>query len=129
MAAGGGAVAMMWVRRRARSLSLGALLALAVQLGLSFGHVHHETAAAAVITATASSDAPAPESDPGHDEHRDTCAICLAATMAGSALAAAAPGLPAPPAFALLRASPPDAADTTDPRRAGFRSRAPPLLS
>lgn len=117
---------MMWVRRRARSLSLGALLALALQLGLSFGHVHHDTAAAAVTTA-APSDAPAPESDPGHDDHRDTCAICLAATMAGSALASAAPHLPAPPAFALLRASLPDATDTADPRRAAFRSRAPPL--
>jgi hypothetical protein len=118
---------MGWVRRRARSLSLGALFALALQLGLSFGHVHHDSAAAAaVITATALSDAPAPESDPGHDEHRDTCAICLAATIAGSALAAAAPDLPAPPTFALLRASPPDTADTTDPRRAAFRSRAPP---
>jgi hypothetical protein len=119
---------MGWVRHRARSLSLGALFALALQLGLSFGHVHHDTAAAAdaVITTTASSDAPAPESDPGHDDHRDTCAICLAATMAGNALAAAAPDLPAPPAFALLRTSLPDANDTANPRRAGFRSRAPP---
>jgi hypothetical protein len=118
---------MGWVRRRARSLSLGALLALALQLGLSFGHVHHDTAAAdAVITTTASSDAPAPESDPGHDEHRDTCAICLAATIAGSALAAAAPDLPAPPTFALVRTSPRDTTDTANPRRAAFRSRAPP---
>lgn len=118
---------MMWVRRRARSLSLWALFALALQLGLSFGHTHHTEAPAAVATAAAPSDAPAPDSDPGHDDHRDTCAICLAATIAGSALASAAPDLPAPPAFALLRASPPDTTDTADPRRAAFRSRAPPL--
>jgi len=115
-----------WVRRRARSLSLWALFALALQLGLSFGHVHHDTAPAAVAAAATVADAPAPDSDPGHDDHRDTCAICLAATMAGTALAAAAPDLPAPPAFAWLRASPPDAAATADPRRAAFRSRAPP---
>ena len=118
---------MGWVRRRARSLSLWALFALALQLGLSFGHIHHETAVATVTTAAASTDTPAPDTGPGHDEHRYTCAICLAATMAGSALASAAPDLPAPPAFALLRASPRDATDTADPRRAAFRSRAPPL--
>lgn len=117
---------MMWVRRRARSLSLWALLALALQLGLSFGHVHHDAAVAAVAT-TAPSNGPAPDSDPGHDDHRDTCAICLAATMAGAALASAAPDLPTPPAFALLRASPRNATETANPRRAAFRSRAPPL--
>jgi len=116
-----------WVRRRARSLSLWALFALMVQLGLSFGHIHHEEAPTAVAMAEAPSDAPVPDTGPGHDEHRDTCAICLAAAMAGSALASAAPDLPAPPTFALLRASPRDATDTADPRRAAFRSRAPPL--
>lgn len=118
---------MMWVRRRARGLSVGALLALALQLGLSFGHIHHDTAVTAVATAAASTDTPAPESDPGHDDHRDTCAICLAATLAGSALTAAPPDLPAPPAFALWRASPRDVTETADPRRPAFRSRAPPL--
>jgi hypothetical protein len=105
---------------------LWALFALALQLGLSFGHIHHDTAAAAVSTAAASPDTPVPDSDPGHDEHRDTCAICLAATIAGSALAAAAPDLPAPPAFALVRTSLPGATDAANPSRAAFRSRAPP---
>jgi hypothetical protein len=115
---------MGWVRRRARGLSLWALFALALQLGLSFGHIHHDEAPFALATAAAPSDAPAPDTDPGHDDH---CAICLAATMAGSALAAAAPHLPPPPAFARLHASLPDALDTANPRRAAFRSRAPPL--
>ena len=122
---------MNWVRSKVRQAALLALFALAVQLGLSFGHFHADGLAHAATlsaqTAVSQSDAAGPLSGSHPDGlAADCCGICASIVLAGTLLAASAPTLPAPAAFALWVDT--ATVDFTLPEltRAAFRSRAPP---
>jgi hypothetical protein len=104
-------------------LSLLALFALALQLGLSFGHTHANVAVAGIAAA---SQASAPDTDHDQDLHRDLCAICATMAMANTVLASATPALPVPLTVMALQSAFNHETVSTDPRRAAFRSRAPP---
>ena len=105
-----------------------ALIALTLNLALSFGHIHaiggHERNA--LVAAVASSDG----GKTGHHDDGlvdDRCPICMAASAIGNALAATAPALPHPVAYAWVdRAIEPTLAIVERPQ-AAFRSRAPPI--
>ena len=103
-----------------------ALFALALQLGLSFGHCHHDVANAAIASAASQSQASAPNTNHDQIAHRDLCAICSSVAMTSNAVAAAAPPLPLPLAFATHQAARDDEPGAPDSRRGAFRSRAPP---
>jgi hypothetical protein len=115
---------MKWSRSKAKSLSLLALFALALQFCLSFGHCHHELTAAMVSARQSQAYTP----DTSHDQyvHRDLCAICSTVAMTSHAVAAAAPSLPLPLAFATHQVAFNFEFIASDSRPSGFRSRAPP---
>ena len=105
-----------------------ALIALALNLALSFGHIHaiRGIQRSALIAAVV----PPDSGQTGHHDDGladDRCPICMASSAIGSALAAAAPALPHPVAYALVdRAIEPTLAFVEQPT-AAFQSRAPPL--
>ena len=72
------------------------LFALILQFCLSFGHSHHDLTAHPhvswpVVICHSAPDHPC--SLPSHDEEHDSCAICFALAVMGSAVAAASPAL------------------------------------
>ena len=71
-----------------------ALFALILQFCLSFGHTHedltlHAHASWPVVVCQSAPDHPC--SLPSHDEEHDSCAICFALAIMGSAVTAASP--------------------------------------
>lgn len=104
-----------------------ALIALVLNLALSFGHFHaiggHRHGA--VIVVVVSSDA----AQTGHEDGLadDHCPVCIAATLMGNALAAAAPALPHPIADTLVDRVVEPVVAFVEPPKAAFRSRAPPI--
>jgi hypothetical protein len=116
---------MKWFRSSIRRVSHIALFALAIQFALAFGHFHGiATQAAPSIQSTQQLPAPGHDSDQHPD---DVCAICAAVALASTAMAAAPPALPLPPA--IERANLITEAPFAHPRsaRAAFQSRAPPI--
>lgn len=120
-----GIAGMKWLRSNIRHGARLALLALAVQFVLSFAHVHGIVAQAAP---SIHSSQQLPASGDDSDQHPgDFCAVCAVIALASTAVAASPPTLPIPQAFELKPR--PISATVVDPRpkRAAFRSRAPPL--
>ena len=127
---------MGWFRSRSRLGSWLALFALAFQLALSFGHVHldrgvrgfgHPPVVASVpaaIDATAALD-PAGKDKPALAD--DYCAICALIHLAGALVPAEVPSLPLPLFLGRLPLAAAIDFDLTQPRRARFQARAPPI--
>jgi Protein of unknown function (DUF2946) len=116
---------MKWFRSSIRRVSHIALFALAIQSALSFGHFHGiATQAAPSISSTQQLPTPSHDSDRHPD---DLCAICAVVALVSTAMAAAPPALPLPPAIERARLI----TETlfTHPRsaRIAFQSRAPPV--
>lgn len=127
---------MGWFRSHSRLGSWLALFALAFQLALSFGHVHldggvrgfgHSSALASVPAATDAIAAldPAGQEKPvlGHDY----CSVCALIHLAGASVPAEAPSLPLPILFARLPFGAAIDFALTEPQRARFQARAPPI--
>jgi len=138
-----GACRMKWFRSRAKHGARLALFALAVQFVLSFGHFHWDAAEAAPAiapiagqsTAVHPSDGPAavptvrtdPASHQKPDRHpADTCAICVAMAMAGSAMFAEPPLLMLPQAYHFLYLTTDAEFSHLGNERVVFQPRAPP---
>ncbi len=127
---------MGWFRSRSRLGSWLALLALAFQLALSFGHVHldggvrgfgHSPVLASVpaaLDATAALD-PASKDKPAHAD--DYCAVCALIHLAGALVPAEVPSLPLPIHFGQLPFGAAIDFVLTEPLRARFQARAPPI--
>jgi hypothetical protein len=128
--------AMHWFRSRARWGTSLALFALALQLVLSFGHVHLADARSSHLSTVAAVQPPAetadPASLPGHHDDGgpadEYCPICALVHLGNTLIAADAPTLALPVAFAEFHfASTPDAALTVS-SRTPFSARAPPIV-
>jgi Protein of unknown function (DUF2946) len=126
---------MGWFRSRSRLGSWLALFALAFQLAVSFGHVHldgvrgfgHPPVVASVpaaIDATAALD-PAGKDKPALAD--DYCAVCALIHLAGALVPAEVPSLPLPNFLGRLPLAAAIDFDLTQPRRARFQARAPPI--
>ena len=116
-----------------------ALLALASQLLLSFSHTHANLAGGrgpALATGTlikvlglqqSQRQDPAAPALPSHDDN--SCLVCWASSLVGSALLSAPAAVPGP--VATLLGNPPDRATSWQliRRLAQFRARAPPITT
>ena len=126
------ATTMHWFRSRSRWGSYLALFALAFQLALTFGHVHlvtpHSAGKLALGSANASNDVRTAPADPTKPEHRadDRCPICTLIHLAG-ALTAEPPSLPLPHVSGRLATKTAVTFDFSEPQRALFAARAPPI--
>ncbi|MGZ3325811.1 MAG: DUF2946 family protein [Xanthobacteraceae bacterium] len=128
------ATTMHWFRSRSRWGSYLALFALAFQLALTFGHVHLDSftppsaGKLALGSANASNDVRTAPADPTKPEHRadDRCPICTLIHLAG-ALTAEPPSLPLPHVSGRLATKTAVTFDFSEPQRALFAARAPPI--
>jgi hypothetical protein len=125
---------MHWFRSRSRLGSWLALFALAFQLAVSFAHVHldgagsgHSPALADVHASTGAHSASLPASDEPPALADGYCAVCALIHLAGTVVAAAAPGLPVPALFGGKRSDPPLEIGLTARSHALFAARAPPI--
>lgn len=126
---------MGWFRSRSRLGSWLALFALACQLALSFGHVHLDGArgsahASVVASVPAAIDATAALDPAGKDKPAladDYCAVCALIHLAGALVPAEVPALPLPIFSGRLPLAAAIDFDLTQPRRARFQARAPPI--
>jgi hypothetical protein len=125
---------MHWFRSHSRLGSWLALLALAFQLAVSFAHVHldgagsgHSPALADVHASTSADNASLGANDETAPALADGyCAVCALIHLAGTVVAAAAPGLPVPALFGGKRSDPPLEIGLTARSHALFAARAPP---
>jgi hypothetical protein len=124
---------MGWVHCHKRYGACLALAALALQIVLSFGHVHLDRVERAAIAiaavgshgaALAQASQQTPAQNPGNDD--DYCAICASIYLASTSFVALPPQLPVPVGFTRIEHSYNAAFGVIEPRRAAFRSRAPP---
>jgi hypothetical protein len=125
--------AMGWVYCHKRHGALLALAALALQIVLSFGHVHldgirpvaaHNAIVAPHKAALADASRQTPAQNPGDDDY---CAICASIYLASTTFISDAPSLPVPRGFERIVHPYANVRDAVEPRRVGFRSRAPPV--
>jgi hypothetical protein len=121
---------MQWFRTNRTFCGRLALLALAVQFVVSFGHIHREDifgsarAAPSIAVPVADAGQQAPNHPAKHDD--DYCAICATISLLGYSVVAAAPALPAPAVAHVIAHVDRVVVIAAVPRRAAFRSRAPP---
>jgi hypothetical protein len=116
---------MKWFRSYIRHASRVALFALTIQLALSFGHFH-PIASQAAPSIQSSQQLPAPSRDSDHHPD-DFCAICAVVALASTAISAAPPALPLPPAIESARLTTEALFSHRRSGRAAYRSRAPPI--
>lgn len=106
-----------------------ALFALALQLVASFGHFHaneltRKPLAIATIEHAGEPQGPAGDADTDHHDHY--CDICATLHALAGAQIATPPPSPVPHAFAHVAPLIDEGVVAAEPRRASFRSRAPP---
>jgi len=119
---------MQWFRANLKAGARLALFALTVQIALSFGHVHLGNLAHAVpslASASTQSTPSAPTQPAGHAN--DYCAICATIHLTAISFLPPAPQLPVPFVARSVEHFNSAAVVFIAPRRAPFRSRAPPL--
>ena len=122
-------VRMRWVRQHVRRGTWLALFALAINLTLAFGHVHalgtgHSSV---LIAGFAAPHQDRNHHDPGNGHGDFICPICMAATAMGTALAPAAPALPAVFVARAIDHPVDHTQEAPRPPHTAFESRGPPL--
>jgi Protein of unknown function (DUF2946) len=120
---------MQWFRAKLKAGALLALFALTVQIALSFGHVHlgnfgHAIPSLASASTQSTPSAP-PQQPAGHAD--DYCAICATIHLTATSFLPPAPQAPVPCVARSVEHFNTAAVVFIAPRRAPFRSRAPPL--